>query len=77
MHSIMASLNLGQDVANKREKMGISGHIVAKPYPLQQVVIIRRYGSLINSNPSGKEEIFFSPIIFRCELEKRIVKWIN
>ena len=30
MHSIMTSLNLGQDVASKRER---AGPIVAKSYP--------------------------------------------
>ena len=34
MHSIMANLNLGQDVANKRERKLIVAHIVAKSYPL-------------------------------------------
>ena len=28
LHSIMANLNLGQDVANKREKIGIACHNV-------------------------------------------------
>ena len=32
----MASLNLGQDVSNKREKIDIAGPIVAKSYPLYQ-----------------------------------------
>ena len=30
----MASLNLGQDVANKRERKNTAAHIVAKCYPL-------------------------------------------
>ena len=30
----MATLSLGQDVANKIEKIGIAGHIVAKSDPL-------------------------------------------
>ena len=30
----MANLNLGQDVANKRERKYTAVHIVAKPYPL-------------------------------------------
>ena len=34
MHSIMANLNLGQDVANKRERKYTVSHIVAKSYPL-------------------------------------------
>ena len=54
MHSIMANLNLGQDVANKREKkIGIAGHIVAKSYSLKQAVQWSRHGSFININPSG------------------------
>ena len=49
----MASLNLGQDVANKRERKYIAVHIVAKSYPLYIAVRMRRYGSLIKINPSG------------------------
>ena len=49
----MASLNLGQDVANKRERKWSAAHIVAKSYPLLLAVGMRRYGSLINMNPSG------------------------
>ena len=30
----MANLNLGQDVANKRERKRPAAHIVAKSYPL-------------------------------------------
>ena len=30
----MSSLNLGQDVANKRERKELAAHIVAKYYPL-------------------------------------------
>ena len=30
----MGNLNLGQDVANKSEKIHIAAHIVAKSYPL-------------------------------------------
>ena len=41
----MANLNLDQDVANKIEKMGIAGHIVANSY--------YRNSSLININPSA------------------------
>ena len=29
----MASLNLGRDVANKRERIWTAAHIVAKSYP--------------------------------------------
>ena len=47
MNSIMANLNLGQDVANKRERKWIAAHIVAKSYSLY------RYFSLININPSA------------------------
>ena len=42
----MANLNLGLDVANKRER-------VDKSYPLYLAVRMPRYGSLININPSG------------------------
>ena len=34
MHSIMANLNLGQDVANKRERKQTAVDLVAKSYPL-------------------------------------------
>ena len=47
MLSIMANLNLAQDVAKKREKGTYCGQI------LWQAVNMRRYGSLINSNPFG------------------------
>ena len=43
----MASLNIGQDVANKW-KIDNCSYIVAKSYPLKQAAGIRRYGSLIN-----------------------------
>ena len=49
----MADLNLGQDVANKRERKQAATHVVAISYPLQQAVGMHRYGSLININPSG------------------------
>ena len=50
----MASLNLGQDVVNKKKELKqTAAHIVAKSYPLQQAAGMRRYGSLININPSG------------------------
>ena len=52
MHSIMANLNLGQDVTNKRERKETVAYEVAKFYPLWQTVGIRRYGSLININHS-------------------------
>ena len=48
----MASLNLGQDVANKRERKLTAAHVVAKSYPLYLAVRMRRYGSLIKINPS-------------------------
>ena len=48
----MASLNLGQDVANKIERKLTAAHIVAKSYPLYLAVKMRRYGSLIRINPS-------------------------
>ena len=34
MHSVMASLNLGQDAANKRERKKTAAPIVAKSYLL-------------------------------------------
>ena len=48
----MASLNIGQDVANKRERKETAVHIVAKSYPLYLAVKMGRYGSLMNINPS-------------------------
>ena len=48
----MASLNLGQDMANKKERKYTAAHIVAKFYPLYLAVRMRRYGSLININHS-------------------------
>ena len=35
----MANLNLGQDVANKRERKLTIAHVVAISYPLQLAVI--------------------------------------
>ena len=49
----MASHNLGQNVAHKRERIKTAAHIVAKFYPLYLVVKMCRYGSLININHSG------------------------
>ena len=49
----MPSLNLGQDVANKRERKKRVAHIVAKPYPLYLAVRMHLYGSLIKINPSA------------------------
>ena len=46
----MAIVNVGQDVANK---IDIVAYEVAKSYPLWQAVKMRRYGSLININPSA------------------------
>ena len=48
----MAILNLGQDVANKREKT-TAAPIVAKSYPLWHNVRMCRYSSLIKINPFG------------------------
>ena len=50
----MANLTLGQDVANKGERKQTAAHVVAKSYLLYQAARMRRYGSLININPSGK-----------------------
>ena len=33
MHLVMANLDLGQDVASKREKVNIAAHIVANLIP--------------------------------------------
>ena len=52
----MANLNLGQDVANERERKKTAAHKVAIFYPLWLAVRMRRYGSLFNISPSG----FFS-----------------
>ena len=52
----MANLNLGQDVANKRETKKTAAQYVAKSFPLYLAVGMRRYGSLININSSGKDE---------------------
>ena len=52
----MANLNLGQDVANKRERKWTAVHIVAKSYPLYLAVRMRCYVSLLNINPSTIEE---------------------
>ena len=53
MYLIVASLNLGQDVANERERKQTAAHVVAKSYPLYLTVKICRYVSLININPSA------------------------
>ena len=56
-HSIMANLNLGQNVANNSEnRKQTAAHIVAKSYPLWQAVGIHRYGSLANINLSGQKQ---------------------
>ena len=49
----MTSLNLGRDVANKRERKKTAAHIVAKSYFLYLAVRMLRYGSLITSTPLG------------------------
>ena len=48
----MASLNLGQDVANKIQRKQTAVNIVANSYPLYLTVGMRHYGSLIIINPS-------------------------
>ena len=59
MHSVMANLNLGQDMTNKIEREYIlPTYIVAKSYALLDVVWMLRYSSLININP----------LIFRYQL---------
>ena len=52
----MANLNLGQDVANKRERKYTAAHIVAKYENLYQAAGMRRYGSLSNINPSAHDK---------------------
>ena len=52
----MASLNLDEDVANKRERKQTAANVVAKSYPLYLAVRMRRYGSLIKINPSGRKK---------------------
>ena len=54
MHSILANLHLGQDVANKRKKK--AAPIVAKSYLLYLGVEMCRYGSLNNINPFWEEK---------------------
>ena len=56
MDSIMANLILGQDVANKRKRQQTAANLVSKCYSLQQAARMRRYGSLININPSGESD---------------------
>ena len=55
----MASLNIGKDVANKRERKQTAAHIVTKSYPLYIAVKMCRYGSLINIDPSALHEVCF------------------
>ena len=55
MHSIIANLNSGQDVANKRERQ--INIVVAKSFPLLLAAGMRRYGSLININPSILQQL--------------------
>ena len=57
MHSIVANLDLSQDVAKERKKeIDSCSHKVANFYTLQQAAEMRRYGSLININPSAIQE---------------------
>ena len=57
----MVNLDLGQDVATKREKKYITAHKVAKCYLLYLAVRMRRYGSLIKINPSDNNKV--KPVI--------------
>ena len=54
MYSIMASLNLGQDVANKKERKidscSYSGQILSSKPRCKNMFVVN--GSLININPS-------------------------
>ena len=45
----MANLNLGQDVANNRKRIG------SYSFSSQILLPMRRYGSLININPSEQK----------------------
>ena len=54
MHPFMANLNLGQDVANKRERKLTAANIMAKSYLLYLAVKMCRCGSLINIKPSWR-----------------------
>ena len=49
----MGNLNLGQDVANVRERKQPAAQIVAKSSSLYQTEGIRRCGSLIDIDLSG------------------------
>ena len=50
----MANLNLGHDVANKRKKIDIAVHVVAKLSPVAVASSKNAwYGSLVNINPSN------------------------
>ena len=53
----MANLNLGQNVANKRDKINLVAHFVANSYPLWQAVWMLLYGSLININHLGPTSV--------------------
>ena len=44
-------------MATKRESKSTAVHIVAQIFPLEQAVETRRYGSLIDINPSGKNQV--------------------
>ena len=60
----MENLNLGQDVANKRERKMTAAHTVAIFLSPKQTV---RYGSLININPY----VFFLPSYILEQAERR------
>ena len=68
----MASLNLGHDVAKKRERKQTAAHIVAKSYPLWQAIIMRRYGSLSNINPCGRIQLPFYCHFRQKQLRKKV-----
>ena len=59
MHSVVANLNLGLDVAKKRERKWTAAHIVAKSDSLSQAAGMCSFGSLININPSGLSKKIF------------------
>ena len=63
----MANLNLGQDVANKVERKLTAVLTVAKSYLLKQAEKMRRYGSLVNINPS----VLLEPVSSCCPILPR------
>ena len=63
----MASLNLGQDVANERERKWTAAHIVAKILSPMPSIRMDRYGSLIKINPSRRAKASFFRTVSSCD----------